>query len=194
VSKTIGLVFIDGWADWEFGYLSGSAADWFDTKVVALSPGARQVRSIGGLLLIPDRSTDASANGDLDAVVAVGSDDWSSASPPEIGHLLRSVADRAGVVAGICAGTLALARAGMFEGVAHTSNGREWISEILPGYSGAAMYRDVPHAVSDRRIVSAPGTAPGTFAAAVLEALYPEKADLIVQAKALFAKEYAEAS
>lgn len=43
---------------------------------------------------------------------------------------------------------------------------------------------------ADRSVVSAPGT----FAAAVLETLYPEKAEMIGQARAMFAREYAEAS
>jgi len=193
-NRKIGLVFIDGWADWEFGFLSGSASDWFQSDIVALSPNAKPVRSIGGLLLTPDRATDPAENADLDAVVAIGSDNWNTANPPDLAPLLKAVADRGGVVAGICAGTLALARAGLFVNAAHTSNGRDWIGQILPGYAGEENYRDVPYAVADGRVVSAPGSAPGTFAAAVLQALYPEKAEMVAQAKAMFAKEYAEAS
>lgn len=192
-SRKIGLVFIDGWADWEFGFLSGSA-DWFQSEIVALSPNASQIRSIGGLVLTPDRSTHPAENNDLDAVAAIGSDNWNTPSHPDISPLLRAVADRGGVVGGICAGTLALARAGLFLNSAHTSNGRDWIRQILPDYAGQENYRDVPYAVSDGRIVSAPGSAPGTFAAAMLEALHPEEAEMVAKARAMFAKEYAEAS
>ena len=93
--------------------------------------------------------------------------------------LLIAVAERGGVVGGICAGTLALARAGLFRDKTHTSNGRDWILGHVPDYPGAERYRDVPHAVADGRLISAPGSAPGTFAIAFLEALYPERKEQI---------------
>jgi putative intracellular protease/amidase len=98
------------------------------------------------------------------------------------------------VVGGICAGTLALARAGLFKERTHTSNGRNWILEHVPDYPGAERCCDVPHAVTDRRLISAPGSAPGTFALAFLEALYPEQTEQIAQMRTLFAGEYRAAS
>ena len=38
-TRTIGFVFIEGYADWEFGLLSGSAPEWFGARPVALTPG-----------------------------------------------------------------------------------------------------------------------------------------------------------
>jgi hypothetical protein len=73
---------------------------------------------------------------------------------------------------------------------AHTSNGRGWILGHLPDYAGADRYRDVPHAVADGRLVSAPGSAPGTFAIAFLEVLYPEQKEQIAQKRTIFAGEY----
>lgn len=188
--KTIGLVFIEGYADWEFGLLSASVGEWFAGRVVALSPGAKPVRSIGRLMLTPERKTDPESNGDLDAVAVIGSDGWAAADAPDVGPLLKAVAARDGVVGGICAGTLALARAGLFANTAHTSNGRDWISGLVPDYAGMEHYRDVPHAVADGRIVSAPGSAPGTFAAEFLRTLHPNEADKVTEMKAMFGKEY----
>jgi putative intracellular protease/amidase len=98
------------------------------------------------------------------------------------------------VVGGICGATLALARAGLFEGRTHTSNGRDWILRHLPDYAGHENYTDVPHAVSDGRIVSAPGSAPGTFALAFLGALYPDKAGELAEMRSMFSREYAAIS
>ena len=120
----------------------------------------------------------------------IGSDGWAAEGHPDVAPLLTSVAARGGVVGGICAGTLALARAGLFRDRAHTSNGRDWILGHVPDYAGAERYRDVPHAVADRRLVSAPGSAPGTFAIAFLEALYPEQKELVAQVRTIFAGEY----
>ena len=190
--KTVGLVFIEGYADWEFGLLSaaiGGGEEWFDGRVLALSPQAGPLRSIGGLLLTPERSTTPEDNQDLDAVAVIGSDGWSE-NPPDIAPLLTSVARRGGVTGGICAGTLALARAGLFAKAAHTSNSRDWINHCLPDYQGREHYRDVPHAIADGKVVSAPGSAPGTFAVEFLKALHPEQADRVGEMKAMFVKEY----
>lgn len=192
--KTIGVLFIEGFADWEYGLLAASAVEWFDAKTVALSPGARPVTSIGGFQLTPGRSIDAAENVDLDAIAVIGSDLWASEKAPDITGLLKDVAGRGRLVGGICAGTLALARAGLFENSAHTSNGRDWILEKLPGYAGAAHYRDVPYAVADGLVVSAPGSAPGTFALAFLKTLYPDQGEQIARMRAMYAREYADAS
>jgi putative intracellular protease/amidase len=190
--KTVGLVFIEGYADWEFGLLSaaiGGGEEWFDGRVIALSPQTRTLRSIGGLLLTPERNTSPEDNRDLDGVAIIGSDGWSD-DQPGVTSLLKSVAARGGVTGGICAGTLALARAGLFAKAAHTSNGRDWIAQCVPGYQGLENYRDVPHAIADGSVVSAPGTAPGTFATEFIRALHPEQSAKVAEMKAVFVKEY----
>ncbi|KAA3446514.1 glutamine amidotransferase [Mesorhizobium sp. SARCC-RB16n] len=192
--KTIGFLFIEGFADWEYGLLAASAVEWFGARAVSLTPGRQPVTGISGFRLTPDRSADADENADLDAVAVIGSDQWAGKAPPDVAELLNAVAARDGVVGGICAGTLALARAGIFRKARHTSNGRDWINGHEAGYTGDLNYQDVPHAVADGKIVSAPGSAPGTFALAFLQTLYPEKGSELAQMRTLFAKEYAEAS
>ncbi|WP_019170735.1 DJ-1/PfpI family protein [Pseudaminobacter salicylatoxidans] len=189
-SKTIGFVFIDGFADWEYGLLSASASEWFAMRTLSLTPTGEAVRSMSGFRLMPDRGADPAENADLDAVAVIGSDVWATPRAPDVSALLRTVEERGGVVGGICAGTLALARAGLFEQADHTSNGRDWILKHEPDYASAARYRDVPHAVADGRIVSAPGSAPGTFALAFLEALLPGREAQLAEMRALFAREY----
>jgi putative intracellular protease/amidase len=192
--KTIGFVFIEGFADWEYGLLAASAVEWFGAKAVSVSPNGKPVTSMSGFKLTPDRSTDPAQNVDIDGVAVIGSDNWAAKNPPDVAPLLDSVGKRGGVVGGICAGTLALARAGLFRNAGHTSNGRDWILGHEPNYAGAANYRDVPHAVADGKVVSAPGSAPGTFAVEFLRAVYPDKEAQFVEMRALFGSEYAAAS
>lgn len=192
--KTIGFLFIEGFADWEYGLLAASAVEWFGARAVSLTPEGKPVTGISGFRLTPDRSADVDENADLDAVAVIGSDQWAGKAPPDVAELLNAVATRGGVVGGICAGTLALARAGMFEEASHTSNGRDWINGHEAGYAGDSNYQDVARAVADGKIVSAPGSAPGTFALAFLKTLYPERGSDLAQMRTLFAKEYAEAS
>lgn len=192
--KTIGFLFIEGFADWEYGLLAASAVEWFGARAVSLTPDGNPVTGISGFRLTPDRSTGAGENADLDAIAVIGSDQWTGKAPPDVGDLLAAIASRGGVVGGICAGTLALARADLFEKARHTSNGRDWINGHEAGYAGDSLYQDVPHAVADGKIVSAPGSAPGTFALAFLKTLYPERGGDLAQMRTLFAKEYTEAS
>ena len=192
--KTIGLVFIEGFADWEYGLLAASAVEWFGAKAFSLTPDGKPVKSMSGFRLTPDRSADPAQNADLDAVAVIGSDNWAAKNPPDVAPLLDSVGKRGGVVGGICAGTLALARAGLFREAGHTSNGRDWILGHEPGYAGSANYEDVPHAVADGAIVSAPGSAPGTFALEFLRAVYPGREAQFAEMRALFGREYAAAS
>ncbi|MGX7875338.1 DJ-1/PfpI family protein [Mesorhizobium sp. ORM6] len=192
--KTIGFLFIEGFAGWEYGLLAASAVEWFGARAVSLTPEGKPVTGISGFRLTPDRSAEASENTDLDAVAVIGSEQWFGKAPPDAAGLLNAVASRGGVIGGICAGTLALARAGMFEEARHTSNGRDWINSHEAGYAGDLNYQDVPHAVADGKVVSAPGSAPGTFALAFLKTLYPEKSSDLAQMRTLFVKEYAEAS
>ncbi|ESY75403.1 DJ-1/PfpI family protein [Mesorhizobium sp. M0051] len=192
--KTIGFLFIEGFADWEYGLLAASAVEWFGARAVSLAPDGKPVTGISGFQLTPDRSAKADENSDLDAIAVIGSDEWAGKAPPDVADLLNAVASRGGVVGGICAGTLALARAGLFEKARHTSNGRDWINGHQAGYAGVSLYQDVPHAVADGKIVSAPGSAPGTFALAFLKTLYPERGGDLAQMRTLYAKEYAESS
>jgi putative intracellular protease/amidase len=192
--KTIGFLFIEGFADWEYGLLAASAVEWFGARTVSLTPDGKPVTGISGFRLTPDRSAEADENSDLDAIAVIGSDEWAGKAPPDVSDLLNAVASRGGVVGGICAGTLALARAGLFEKARHTSNGGDWIKGHEPGYAGDSNYQDVPHAVAHGKIISAPGSAPGTFALAFLKTLYPKKGSDLAQMRTLFAREYAEAS
>lgn len=188
--KTIGIVLIDGFADWEFGLLTGGAAEYFGAKVVFLSPEAKPVISIGGLEARPSRGISPQENEDLDAVALIGSDTWTVGAAPDLAPLVASVRARGGVAGGICGATVALAKGGFVDGLAHTSNGAEWINGEAGAYPGAALYQDVPHAVSDRGVVTAPGTAPTSFAAEFLANVYPDKRELTEGVRAMFAAEH----
>lgn len=189
-TRTIGFIFIPGFADWEYGLLSASAVEWFGARAVSLSPDRAGLSSMSGFHLSPQRGLDPLENKDLDAVAVVGSDGWAVPGAPDLAPLLGDVAGRGGVVGGICAGTLALARAGLFANANHTSNGRVWILDHEPHYAGTENYQDVPHAVADGRIVTAPGSASATFAASFMEAVYPERSAQIAEMRKLFAREH----
>jgi putative intracellular protease/amidase len=73
------------------------------------------------------------------------------------------------VVGGICDGTRALAMSGLLDQTGHTGNSPDGLVDT--GYAGRSNYWDVPHAVLTNRIVTAPGTAPVSFMAEIMEGL-----------------------
>lgn len=163
--RPILIILPDGFADWETGLIAAAAPEYFGVRVRHATPGGGDIRSIGGLRVAG--LDDVQIDGD-EVIVLCGSDIWSSDQAPDLSALLRAAHENGQPVAGICGGTLALGRAGLLDGVAHTSNSTDFIDRHLPGYAGRARYRDVPHAVSDGGVVTAAGTAPVSFAAEVL--------------------------
>lgn len=126
--------------------------------------------SQGGLQASTDRSFDDLSSWEPDVVVVVGGMIWESSDAPDIRQLLTDLYDQGASVAGICGGTLALARSGLLDNVSHTSNNKAFLEDKADGYQGGARYIESPKAVSDTRLITAPGLAPVSFAAEVLAA------------------------
>jgi putative intracellular protease/amidase len=166
---SIVIILTEGYADWEIALLGGAARGFYGVKVLYAAPGGAPVTSAAGLRVMPDLAIRAIELDAVDALVVCGGSAWRGARAPEIGDLLQR-AHRAGIlVAGICDGTRPLAAAGLLDELGHTSNSIETLRDT--GYKGAAHYWDEPYAVSDGRVVTAPGTAPVSFFAEIMEGL-----------------------
>jgi putative intracellular protease/amidase len=124
------------------------------------------------------------------AIVVVGGMIWKTDQAPDISTILKSQRARGAVVAGICGGTLALGRAGLLNDVRHTSNDPDFLNQNADGYEGAVHYVGGPSAISEDRVITAPGTAPVSFTAAVFEAVGLEQ-EKVEQFKAIMAAEHA---
>lgn len=165
--RPILIILPDGFADWETPLIAAAAPEFCGVTVRHATPGGGDVTSIGGLTVagLPDIAIE----GD-EVIVLCGSDAWAGNQPPDLSDLLRRAHANGQPVAGICAATLALGRAGLLDGVAHTSNSAEFIDHYLPGYAGRVHYKDRKRAVADGGVITAAGTAPVSFAAEVLRA------------------------
>lgn len=166
---TIGTLLTEGFADWETALLHAVACGYYNVETCFATPGGTPVRSSGGMLVTPDLALEDLDPQALDALVICGGTIWKTDAAPDLTPTVRAARDASRLVAGICDGTLALARTGLLDDVAHTSNGAGYLD--VSGYRGQALYRDVPHAVTDRGVVTAPATAPVTFMVEVLRAL-----------------------
>lgn len=188
--KRIAALLIDDFADWELPFFMAGARAFFGAEVATVSPGGRAVASMGGLRAQPDHDLarfDAAA---CDALVVAGSPRWATPDAPDIGGPLRQAHAAGRAVGFICGATLAAARAGLLDERAHTSNSLAFLAGNVSAYRGADRYMDVPHAVADRGVVTAPGTAPTTFAVAMFRVLWPEREADIAGYAALCAREH----
>ncbi|MGK5081252.1 DJ-1/PfpI family protein [Janthinobacterium sp. HLX7-2] len=162
-------ILTENFADWETALLNSTARLYYGFYTQFATPGGLPVTSSGGMLVTPQLALETIALDALDLLLVCGGSSWQGGKAPDLGPLLRAARDRDIVLAGICDGTRVLAQAGVLDNVRHTSNSAGNLADT--GYAGAALYQDVPWAVADQRIITAPGTAPVSFTAQVLRTL-----------------------
>lgn len=170
--RDIVLYATDTMADWEYGYLT-SGITWADDaapgryRLRVLGDGPGEVTTKGRLRIRTDGSIDEVDEAEVALLVLPGADTWDEGHEPVLA-LARSLLHDGTPVAAICGATLGLARAGLLDDRAHTSNAPEFLAGS--GYGGAAHYRE-ERAVDDRGVITAGATAPVDFAAAVFRRL-----------------------
>lgn len=190
---TVAVAFLQpGWADWEAGAVLALLRRELKVQIEIATPDGAPETSIGGVLAAADYRFDDPVLNDADLFILIGSDAWTEGENKAVSGLLRQAFANGKPVAGICAGTTALAHAGLFEGRRHTSNGQDWLSKTIGAYPGAEHYIDTPKAVTDGKVVSASGLAPVTFAAAVARLIAPEAEEMIAGYEAMFSREFSQ--
>jgi putative intracellular protease/amidase len=191
---TVAVAFFQpGWADWEAGSVLALLREHLGVQIEIATPDGEPQTSIGGVLAAADYKFEDPVLSDADVFLLIGSDAWVGYKNEAVFGLLRQALADGKIVGAICAGTVAAARARLFDGRAHTSNGQDWLLEQEAGYAGADGYVDTPRAVVGSRLVSAPGTAPISFAAAIGRLIAPESEELLAGYEAMFAKEFSVA-
>lgn len=166
---TLVTILTDGFADWETALLNAVARSFYRVDTHYATPGGSPVASAGGLRVVPDMALEAIDVDALDALVVCGGTIWQTEAAPDLAAILAAAHGKGKVVGAICDATVAAARTGLLDGIAHTSNGPGYLDGT--GYRGGAHYRDVPQAISSHRVVTAPATAPVSFMAEVMRAV-----------------------
>ncbi len=171
--KRIAIVLIDEFADWEVGLFAAAARAWLGAEIRHYTPGGKPVRSMGGLTVTPEAALETLAVGDFDALAIIGSSGWEKDDAPDLGAVIREALEAGRPVGAICGATLAAARSGVLAERQHTSNAKAYLTDHVEEYDGT-RYVDTPKAVIDGNLVTAPGSAPDTFAAAMIGLIWPE--------------------
>lgn len=187
-------MLIEAFADWEAAHLAAALRGWFDGAVHHATPGGAPVTSMGGLQIVADGAIEDLRAEDYDGLVLVGSPHWEGPKAPFVGAVLADAHAAERVIGAICGATLAVARAGLLDSCRHTSNSLSYLQQNAAAYRGAEHFDHGPRAVRDGHIVTAPGSAPVSFATAVLEGLLPRQAPAIAEFAALCAREHHDAA
>ena len=140
-------------------------SDRFRLRVLA--DGQGEVTTKGLLRLRADADLGEVDPEDVALLVLPGADTWFDGHDRVL-DLARVLLERHTPVAGICGATYGLARAGLLDDRAHTSNARDFL--VPSGYAGADRYLD-ERVVEDGDVITAPATAPVDFGAAVFRRL-----------------------
>jgi putative intracellular protease/amidase len=161
----------DGFADWEPSFALAELRRSGGLRITSVGFTAGPVTSMGGLRILPDRTLGEIRPQDVRLMLLPGGDLWEGSYPREpLEQLLHSLAGSEVPIAGICGATLVLARAGLLDRRAHTSNSADYLTGMVPEYRGADQYQDAV-AVRDRHLITASGLGPIEFAREIFEEL-----------------------
>lgn len=164
-------------ADWEFAYITTEITRAEQSRpgrfrLVLAGATTGTVTTLGGLP-VTVMTTLAELDPERVAILVVPGADTYAEDHESLLATVRSFAEAGTPVAAICGGTLALARSGLLDDRAHTSNAPIFLQSS--GYGGAERYSFDP-VVSDRGVITGTGLRPVEFSGAVFRevGLYPD--------------------
>ncbi len=174
---TIYLYVPDTMADWEPAHITAELyskrffrKDAPAVSVKTVGASGEPVRTMGGLTIVPDGTADDIAVNEESVLLLPGGNTWDDARHGAVIEKAAALISAGGTVCAICGATVALARAGMLDARAHTSNGAGFLDSFCPSYRGKDFYVDKP-AVADGRLITAAGTGALAWARLILERL-----------------------
>jgi putative intracellular protease/amidase len=163
-SSAVHILIFDGFADWEPSYALSQIRQTGAADVVSVGMSQHPVRSMGGLLVTPDVTVEQVAPEQVRLFILPGGDQWETSDlDPRLLRLLEATMEAGVPLAAICGATVAVARAGLLRGRAHTSNGLEYLRSMVPGYNRDTDYVE-ELAVRDRGLITASGLGAVEFA------------------------------
>lgn len=156
------------YSDWEPALAMYGLARFTDIEVVTFSIDGQPLRSGGNLPVVPDKSMADIRPEDIDLLVLPGGEQMEKNAYEAIVPLLQQHVSRQKPLAAICGATVFLAFHGFLDKVRHTGNHPEFLKMMAPAYQGAALYENT-ETVTDKNIITAPGTAMVPFARAIFD-------------------------
>jgi putative intracellular protease/amidase len=173
-TRTVHLFVFDTMSDFEYGYVTAGinnpqfqrSPGTFKIKTVSLSD--KPVVSMGGLRLVADMTLNKLKPNNSAMLVLPGGVSWDKKTNKEAVATATEFLAKGVYVAAICGATAGLARAGVLDNIAHTSNSKDYLAQT--GYKGLSHYQDRP-AVASGNLITASAMNPVDFAKEIFEAL-----------------------
>lgn len=163
MKKEVIFVLLDDFADWEGAFLASALRTGVmpgqpgSHEVKYLTPGAAEVRSLGGMRVTPHYDASVLPEG-CAGLILVGGMGWKTEAAEQIVPLVQQALSRGIPVGGICNATLFLGAHGFLNDVKHTSNTLALLQEWSgTSYTNEANYVEA-EAVRDGNIVTANGS------------------------------------
>jgi len=169
--KTVHLLLTPGFADWEAAFAIAELRRSGGWRVAAVGVDPGPVTSMGGLRVTPDVGLQRVDLSHSSMVILPGGDAWLEGERPDVSRQLKQAASVGLPVAAICGAVVALAHAGLLDDRDHTGNELAELERHAPRYQGAKRFKPDSVVERDRGVITAPGTRPVDFAAAIFEAL-----------------------
>lgn len=175
MEKYICLYLPDAMADWETGYVMQalSMQGMRGGEVLPLrtvSADGAPVRTIGGMTVLPDGALCEVREDGLAALLLPGADSWDAEKHGAVLALAARLLEQGVPVAAICGATLALAKRGLLDDRAHTSNSLAFLQGLAENYRGRAHYRE-DVAVADGDLITASSAGGLLWARLIVERL-----------------------
>lgn len=164
------LLVFDGLADWEPAHALCEINKSGKFEILTAGFSTARVATMAGLKLTPELTIDQVDAEDAGIFILPGGDMWEKKSDEKLKALLRRLHEKTVLIAAICGATLEIARAGLTRGIRHTSNSREYLQAMVPGYKDGDSYVETL-AVTDKNIVTASGLGSVDFAREVIREL-----------------------
>lgn len=156
MKKTVYLYLLNTMADWEVGHITSAiqTAKNSDYQLKTVAITKEPIQTMGGLTVIPDCTLNEIDTSDMGAILLPGADTWDEPEHAVILDNLSTYLSENILVAGICGSTLALAKLGLLNDSAHTSNSVEYLTFFAEKYSGQSLYQN-ELAVTDGHLITA---------------------------------------
>lgn len=169
--KTVHVLLTPGFADWEAAFAIAELRRSGGWRVAAVGLDGEAVTSMGGLRVTPDVDLVRLDLSHSSMLILPGGDAWAEGERTAVSRQLKQAASVGLPVAAICGGVIALAHAGLLDDRAHTGNELGELERNVPRYQGSKRFKAGSAVERDRGVITAPGTRPVDFAAAIFEEL-----------------------
>jgi putative intracellular protease/amidase len=168
---TVYFLVFDGFADWEAALALCEVRRPGNYEVRTVGFSSAPVESMGGLRVLPDLTLAEMDPLRAALLIVPGGHLWERDAGLAAIAAVRRLHAAGATVAGICAATLVLARAGLLDTRTHTSNMPDYIERHVDAYAGRRHYDGTVLAAGQDRVITASGIGSVEFAREVIRAL-----------------------